>query len=49
MLGESRLEENVQNRRLAAWLTEVEYKSFEGDWESQLQIGEELRELIAQN
>ena len=27
--------ENVQNRRLATWLTEVEYKGFESDWESQ--------------
>ena len=26
---------NVQNRRLATWLTEAEYEGFEGDWESQ--------------
>jgi hypothetical protein len=34
----------VQNRRLATWLTEVEYEGFENDWESQLQIREELND-----
>ena len=28
----------MQNRQLAAWLTEYEYESFESDWESQQQI-----------
>ena len=35
MLDELRRGENVQNRRLAAQLTEDEYESFESDWESQ--------------
>ena len=35
---------NVENRRLATWLTEDEYESFESDWESQQQIREELRD-----
>ena len=35
---------NVQNRRLATWLTEEEYESFESDWESQQQIKEELQD-----
>ena len=34
----------MQNRRLATWLTEVEYESFESDWESQQQIREELKD-----
>ena len=34
MLDELRRGENVQNRRLANWLTEDEYESFESDWES---------------
>ena len=33
----------MQNRRVATWLTEAEYESFESDWESQQQIREELR------
>ena len=36
--------QNVQNRRLATWLTEAEYEGFESDWESQLQIREELND-----
>lgn len=44
MLDELRRGENVQNRRLATWLTEVEYGGFESDWESQLQIREELND-----
>ena len=36
--------ENVQNRRLATWLTEVEYESFKSDVESQQQIREELND-----
>ena len=44
MLDELRCGENVQNRRLATWLTEVEYGGFESDWESQLQIREELND-----
>jgi len=42
MLDELRRGENVQNRRLATWLTEAEYEDFESDWESQQQIREEL-------
>ena len=38
MLGELRRGKTVQNRRLATWLTEEEYESFESDWESQKQI-----------
>ena len=34
----------MQNRRLATWLTEAEYEGFESDWESQLQIREELKD-----
>ena len=44
MLDELRRGENVQNRRLATWLTEAEYDGFESDWESQQQIREELRD-----
>ena len=40
MLAELRRAENVQNRRLATWLTEDEYESFESDWKSQQQIRE---------
>ena len=40
MLHELRRGENVQNRRLATWLTEAEYEGFLSDWESQLQIRE---------
>ena len=39
-LDELRRGENVQNRRLATWLTEAEYEGFLSDWESQLQIRE---------
>ena len=42
MLDELRRGENVQNRRLGTWLTEAEYEGFKSDWESQLQIREEL-------
>ena len=44
MLDELRRGENVQNRRLATWLTEAEYEGFESDWESQQQIREELKD-----
>ena len=44
MLDELRRGENVQNRRLGTWLTEAEYEGFKGDWESQQQIREELRD-----
>ena len=44
ILDELRLGENVQNRRLATWLTEAEYEGFESEWESQLQIREELND-----
>ena len=44
MLDELRRGENVQNRRLASGLTDVEYEAFESDWESQLQIREELND-----
>ena len=44
MLDELKRGENVQNRRLATWLTEVEYEGFESDWESQLQVREELND-----
>ena len=44
MLDELRRGEKVQNRRLATWLTEVEYEGFESDWESQQQIREELND-----
>ena len=44
MLDELRRGENVQNRRLATWLIEVEYERFESDWESQQQIREELND-----
>ena len=44
MLDELRRGVSVQNRRLATWLTEVEYERFEGYWESQLQIREELND-----
>ena len=44
MLDELKRGKNVQNRRLATWLTEEEYESFESDWESQQQIREELKD-----
>ena len=44
MLDALRRAENVQNRRLAIWLTEDEYERFESDWESQQQIREELKD-----
>ena len=44
MLDELRRGENVQNRRLATWLTEVEYEGFLSDWEIQQQIREELKD-----
>ena len=40
MLDELRRGKNAQNRRLATWLTEKEYESFE----SQQQIREELKD-----
>ena len=44
MLDELRRGENVQNRRLATWLTEAEYEGFKSDVESQQQIREELND-----
>ena len=44
MLDELRCAESVQNCRLATWLAEDEYESFESDWESQQQIREELKD-----
>ena len=44
MLDELRCGENVQNRRLATWLTEAEYEGIESDWENQLKIRKELRD-----
>tara|TARA_B110000037_G_scaffold182967_1_gene210939 strand:- start:615 stop:911 length:297 start_codon:yes stop_codon:yes gene_type:complete len=44
MLDELRRGENVQNNRLATWLTDREYEGFESDWESQQQIREELND-----
>ena len=44
MLEELKRAENVQNRRLATWLTEVEYEGFLSDWKNQLQIREELND-----
>ena len=44
MFDELKRYKNVQNRRLATWLTEYEYEIFERDWESQLQIREELKD-----
>ena len=44
MLDELNRGKNVQNRRLATWLTEAEYESFKSDWESQQQIREELKD-----
>ncbi len=35
---------NVQNRRLATWLTEAQCESLESHWESQLQIRKELND-----
>jgi hypothetical protein len=44
LLDELRRGVNVQNRRLATWLTEAECEGFESDWESQLQSREELND-----
>lgn len=44
MLDEFRGGENVQNCRLAIWLTEDEYESFERGRESLQQLREELKD-----
>ena len=44
MLDELKRGENLQIRRLATWLTELEYEVFESDRESQLQIREGLND-----
>ena len=44
LLDELRRGVNVQNHRLATWLTEAEYEGFKRDWESQQQIREELHD-----
>lgn len=44
MLETLRCGKNVQNRKLATWLTEEEYENLESDWVSQQQIREELKE-----
>jgi len=44
MLDELIRGKNVQNRRLATWLTEAEYEGFKSDVESQQQIREELND-----
>ena len=44
MLDELRRGENVQNRRLATWLTEAEYEGFKSNVGSQQQIREELND-----
>ena len=44
MLDELRRGANVQNCRLATWLTEAEYEGFKSDWESQLQTREQLND-----
>jgi predicted nucleotide-binding protein (sugar kinase/HSP70/actin superfamily) len=49
MLDELIRGKNVQNRRLATWLTEEEYESFESDWESQQQINCHSHNLHSQN
>ena len=43
MLDELKRGENMQNRRLATWLTEYKYERFERDSKSQQQIREELK------
>ena len=44
MLDELRRGENLQNHRLAIWLTEEGYVSFVSDWENQQQVREELKD-----
>ena len=44
MLDELRRGENVQNRRLATWLTETEYEGVKSDWKSLQQNREELND-----
>ena len=44
MLDELRRGKNVQNRRLAKWLTKKEFESFKSDWKIQQQIREELKD-----
>ena len=34
----------MRDRRLGTWLTEDDYPSFEGNWESQWQVREELKD-----
>jgi len=42
LIDELRLRKNEQNRRLANWLTDAEYRGFLGDWESDLRFCENL-------
>ena len=46
LIDKHRLRKNLQNRRLANWLTDAEYRGFLGDWESHLQIREDLKDKL---
>jgi hypothetical protein len=37
--------ENVQNRQLQTWLSEDEYAQIEAEWQEQLQLREELKDI----
>ena len=37
-------EENVQNRQLQTWLSDVEYAQIEAEWQEQLELRSELKE-----
>ena len=49
MLDELKRGENVQNRRLATWLTEAEYEGFESDWESRREYLNRLGPIYNRN
>ena len=37
--------ENVQNRQLQTWLSEEEYEQLEYEWQEQLELREELKDV----
>jgi hypothetical protein len=44
ILEQLKREKNVQNRKLQLWLTEDEYAEFENEWQSQIELREELKD-----
>ena len=42
--GKLKRGENVQNRQLHTWLSDVEFAQIEAEWQEQLEIREELKD-----